>query len=493
MSHATVPSDRQRWLAVFFVSAAQLIVIANAAILNVALPSAQADLHISDDGRQWVLTSYTLVFGGLLLLGGRLGDLLGRKRIFLIGLVGFAAASALGGLAPTTWVLLTARALQGVFGALLAPAILSLISLTFPAGRERAKAFGIFAAVATAGSAVGLLLGGVLTEYLNWRWGMLISVPLAAVPFVGALLFVRADSPADRGTRLDLPGAVLATVGLAGLVYGFSLAQSHGWHDVVTLGTFTAAVVLLAAFTLLQARRRDPLLPLRILTERNRLGAYLSAALGLLSFYGVSLFLTFYLQIVKGYSPALTGVAFLPVAVAQAVGAAWIGTWLLARVRPGAVMTGGYLLAGLSTLLLLALQADSPFSPVLLLAQIGLGLGLGTALNPATSLSNHGVSEEESGVASAMINVSQQVGGSIGTALLNTLATSATATYLVAHTAAPRAEALIHGYRIAYGWAAGSLFVAAVVSLLLVDIAGPRAAARSVVETAGEKRAVRPA
>lgn len=475
MSYVRAQGDKRRWLAVVFVSTAQLIVIANAAILNVALPSVQADLHISDDTRQWVLTSYTLVFGGLLLLGGRLGDLLGRKRIFLIGLIGFALASALGGLAPTTWVLLTARALQGVFGALLAPAILALISLTFPSGRERAKAFGVFAAVATAGSAVGLLLGGVLTEYLNWRWGMLISIPLAAIPFFGALLFVSDDEVSARGARLDLPGAVMATVGLAGLVYGFSLAQSHGWGDAVTLGTFAGAVLLLAAFALLQARRRDPLLPLHILTERNRLGSYLSAALGLLSFYGVSLFLTFYLQIVKGYSPALTGVAFLPVAVAQAVGAAWIGSWLLGRVRPGLVMTGGYLLAGLSTLLLLLLDAGSAFSPVLLIAQAGLGLGLGTALNPATSLSNHGVGEEESGVASAMINISQQVGGSIGTALLNTLATSATATYLVAHTTASQADALIHGYRVAYAWAAGALFAAGIVSLVLVNLARPRA------------------
>ncbi|WP_121709535.1 MFS transporter, partial [Streptomyces sp. E5N91] len=321
--------------------------------------------------------------------------------------------------------------------------------------------------------AVGLLLGGVLTEYLNWRWGLLISVPLAAIPFVGALFFVQNDEKSDRSTRLDLPGAVLATVGLAGLVYGFSLAQTHGWGDVVTLGTFAGAVVLLAAFTLLQARRRDPLLPLRILTERNRLGAYLSAALGLFSFYGVSLFLTFYLQIVKGYSPALTGVAFLPVAIAQAVGASWIGSWLLSRVRPGLVMTGGYLCSGLSVLLLLLLDADSPFSPILLITQIGLGLGLGVALNPATSLSNHGVRDEDSGVASAMINISQQVGGSIGTALLNTLATSATAGYLVSHVAAPENNALIHGYRVAYVWAAGALFAAALVSLLLVTLGRP--------------------
>ncbi|MFF0967266.1 MFS transporter [Streptomyces sp. NPDC003703] len=468
------PDHRRRWLALVFVSAAQLIVIVNAAILNVALPSAQADLHISDAGRQWVLTSYTLVFGGLLLFGGRLGDLWGRKRVFLVGLVGFAAASALGGVASATWLLLTARALQGVFGALLAPAVLSLISLSFPDGRERARAFGVFAAITTSGSAVGLLLGGLLTQYLNWHWALLVSVPLALVPLVGALKYVDDGSGADRTARLDIPGAVLATVGLAALVYGFTLAQNRGWADAVTLGTFTAAALLLAVFTLLQARRRDPLLPLRILTERNRLGAYLSAALGLLSLYGVSLFLTFYLQTVKGYSPARTGIAFLPLVAAQATGAAWLSSRLLTRLRAGTVMTAGYLGAALSVLLLLLLDTGSSYSPVLLVAQLGLGLFLGVALMPATSLANHGVGAEDAGVASAMINISQQVGGSIGTALLNTIATGATAGYLASHGSAAHATALVHGYRSAYLWAAGSLLAAALVSLFLVNLPVPR-------------------
>lgn len=483
------PAHRRRWLALVFISAAQLIVIVNAAILNVALPSAQADLHISDSGRQWVLTSYTLVFGGMLLFGGRLGDLLGRRRVFLVGLVGFALASALGGVAPTTWALLGARALQGVFGALLAPAVLSLVSLSFPDGKERAKAFGVFTAITTSGSAVGLLLGGLLTQYLNWRWALLISVPLAFVPIAGALAFVRDDAEPDRTKRLDIPGAVLATLGLATLVYGFTLAQSHGWSAPVTLGAFLAAVLLLTVFTLLQARRRDPLLPLRILTERNRLGAYLSAALGLLSLYGVSLFLTFYLQVVKGYSPARTGVAFLPLVAAQAAGAAWLGSRLMARMRAGIVMAGGYLGAALSVLLLVLLDVDSPYSPVLLIAQTGVGLFLGAALMPATSLANHAVGPDDAGVASAMINISQQVGGSIGTALLNTIATSATAGYLVSHGAVSHAAALIHGYRIAYLWAAGFLFAAALTALFLVDLPRPDLATGSV--RTSDKRPVR--
>ncbi|MGW5567101.1 MFS transporter [Streptomyces tendae] len=490
MKHTSPPTDKERWLSVVTVSAAQFIVIANGAILNVALPSAQADLHISDGGRQWVLTAYTLIFGGLLLLGGRLGDLFGRKRVFLIGLIGFAAASAIGGLAPSAGVLLAARALQGVFGALLAPAVLSLISLAFPAGKERAKAFGLFAAITTSGSALGLLLGGLLTQYVSWRWALLVSVPLSLLPVFGGIAFVRDDSRPDGTTRLDLPGAVLATLGLASLVYGFSLAQSHGWGDRVTLATFTASVLLLVSFVVLQARRRAPLLPLRLLTDRNRVGAYLSAALALFSLYGVSLFLTFYLQAVKGYSPALTGVAFLPLVTAQAFGAAWLGSRLLTRIRPGTIMAGGYLGAALSALLLLLLDADSPFSPLLLIAQIGFGLFLGVALMPATTLATHGVGPDDAGVASAMINISQQVGGSIGTALLNTLATSATAGYLVSHGSAFHEAALVHGYRLAYVWAAGALFAAALVAGVLINLSAPGRRTLATAEPAREKSAV---
>ncbi|PSM42926.1 MFS transporter [Streptomyces dioscori] len=483
----TSPSPDRRWLILVVVSTAQLIVVINAVVLNVALPSAQADLHISDSARQWVLTSYTLVFGGLLLLGGRLGDLFGRKRVFLIGLIGFSLASALGGVAPTTWVLLVARALQGVFGALLAPAVLSLISLTFPEGKDRARAFGVFAAITTSGSALGLLLGGVLTDYLNWRWALLISIPLALVPIVGALLYIHDDTVTDRTAHLDVPGAVLATAGLAVLVYGFPLAQDRGWTDAGTLSAFAVGVLLITAFAFLQTRRRDPLLPLRILTERNRLGAYTSAGLGLLSLYGVSLFLTFYLQTVKGYSPALTGVGFLPLVVAQALGAAGLGAWLMARIRPRTIMAGGYLGAGVSVLLLVLLDADTPYTPVLLIAQIGIGLGLGAALMPATSLASYNVRSEDAGVASAMINISQQVGGSIGTALLNTIASTATAGYLVAHHTAARQTALVHGYHTAYIWAAGSLFAAALVSFLLVNLPRPRGVSTLAPVTTKEK------
>nr|WP_255437201.1 MFS transporter [Actinoplanes solisilvae] len=372
----------------------------------------------------------------------------------------------------------TARALQGLFAALLAPAALSLISLAFPEGKERAKAFGLFAAIITSGGAIGLLLGGLLTDYLSWRWALFINIPLSLIPVAGAWAYVARDARPQRSTRLDLPGTVLATVGLVALVLGFSEANSRGWSDGITLGAIGLGVILLAAFALVQARTRDPLLPPRILTERNRAGAYLSATLGLLSLFAVTLFLTYYLQAVKGYSPALTGVAFLPIAAAQVIGASALGTWLLGRLSARTVMAGGYLIAAASVLLMTSLDAGTPFAPTLLVAQIGLGVGVGAALLPATSLATYGIGPDDAGVASATINVSQQVGASIGVALLNTVATNATAGYLAAHTTVTRSVALVHGYQTAYVWAAAFLIAAAVVSLLLVS-AGRRGPSRS--------------
>ncbi|XVU27783.1 MFS transporter [Actinoplanes sp. CA-054009] len=480
-----------RLVALIFLSIAQLLLVFNGAILNVALPSAQHDLDIGDGGRQWIITSYTLIFGGLLLLGGRLGDLYGRKRIFLAGLTGFILASAIGGAATTAWVLFAARALQGLFGALLAPAALSLISLSFPGGKERAKAFGLFSAITTSGGAIGLLLGGVLTDYLSWRWALFINIPLGLIPVLGAWAYVEKDPRTRSATRLDIPGTVLATVGLVALVLGFSEANSRGWGDGVTVGALALGLILLTAFAVVQARTRDPLLPPRVLTERNRAGAYLSATMGLLSLFAVTLFLTYYLQVVKGYSPALTGLAFLPVAVAQVIGASALGTWLMTRLSARTVMVGGYLLGAVSVLLMTLLRVDTPYAPTLLLAELGLGLGVGAALLPATSLATYGIGPADAGVASAMINISQQVGGSIGVALLNTIATSATAGYLSARAAADQNDALVQGYQTAYLWAAAFLVAAAVVSLLLVtgrqSAAAPETSERASLERAGSR------
>ncbi|WP_086870585.1 MFS transporter [Streptomyces viridochromogenes] len=465
----------RRWLALLFIAVAQLMVFLDGAIMNIALPSAQQDLHFTDGGRQWVITAYGLAFGGLLILGGRLGDLWGRKRVFVIGLLGFALASGLGGAAQNLPTLLTARALQGVFAALLAPAALALISLAFTDARERAKAFGIYGAIATAGGALGLLLGGMFTEYTEWRWGLYINLPIAVIGILGVLTVVRDPGiPAGRA-RLDVPGALLASGGAVALVFGFAKAESDGWAAGVTVSMFVLSALLLAAFVLLAAKVTSPLLPLRVLTERNRAGAYLSLALSVVSMFGMFLFLSYYFQLVKGYSPVQSGAAFIPMAAAQALGSTQIGARLSHRVRPGLLMGAGYAVSGIGVLMLALLDVDASFGYIAV-AEIVVGAGIGTAFMPAFSLGTHGVELRDVGVASAMTNTSQQIGGSIGTALLNTIAASATAGYVASHQGAVSLTglSLVHGYSVAYWWATGFLAAAALVAFLAVDAGKPK-------------------
>ncbi|MGW2348421.1 DHA2 family efflux MFS transporter permease subunit [Actinacidiphila glaucinigra] len=475
MSQDVHHPDPRRWLALLFIAVAQLMVFLDGAIMNIALPSAQHDLHFTDGGRQWVITAYGLAFGGLLILGGRLGDLWGRKRVFVIGLVGFALASGVGGAAQNLPTLLTARALQGVFGALLAPAALALISLAFTDAKERAKAFGIYGAIATAGGALGLLLGGVFTEYTDWRWGFYINLPIAAIGIIGVLVVVRdAGAHAGRG-RLDVPGAILASGGAVALVFGFAKAESDGWGAGVTISMFVLSVLLLAAFVVLEAKVKSPLLPLRVLTERNRAGSYLSLALSVMSMFGMFLFLSYYFQLVKGYSPVQSGAAFIPMAAAQAIGSTQIGARLSHRVRPGLLMGVGYAVSGAGVLLLALLDVDSSFG-FIAVAEIVVGVGIGTAFMPAFSLGAHGVEPRDVGVASAMTNTAQQMGGSIGTALLNTIAASATTGYVASrHGSASLTNlSLVHGYSTAYWWGTGFLAAAALVAFFAVNAGNPK-------------------
>ncbi|MEU1536091.1 MFS transporter [Streptomyces fagopyri] len=475
MSQDVHHPDPRRWLALLFIAIAQLMVFLDGAIMNIALPSAQRDLHFTDGGRQWVITAYGLAFGGLLILGGRLGDLWGRKRVFVIGLVGFTVASGVGGAAQNLPTLLTARALQGVFGALLAPAALALISLAFTDARERAKAFGIYGAIATAGGALGLLLGGVFTEYTDWRWGFYINLPIAAIGIVGVMVVVR-DSGVHAGRgRLDVPGAIFASGGAVALVFGFAKAESDGWGAGVTITMFVLSVLLLAAFVLLEAKVKSPLLPLHVLTERNRAGSYLSLALSVMSMFGMFLFLSYYFQLVKGYSPVQSGAAFIPMAAAQAIGSTQIGARLSHRVRPGLLMGLGYAVSGAGVLMLALLDVGSSFG-FIAVAEIVVGVGIGTAFMPAFSLGAHGVEPHDVGVASAMTNTSHQLGGSIGTALLNTIAASATTGYLAAHhgTASLTNLSLLHGYSVAYWWGTGFLATAALVAFFAVDAGNPK-------------------
>ncbi|MEV8568266.1 MFS transporter [Streptomyces sp. NPDC051322] len=471
--------DPNRWRALVFIALAQLMVVLDATIVNIALPHAQADLGISDANKQWVITAYALAFGGLLLFGGRLGDLFGRKRTFVVGLIGFAAASAVGGAAANQAMLLSSRAAQGVFGALLAPAALSLLAVTFTDAKERAKAFGIFGAIAGGGGAVGLLLGGFLTEYLNWRWTFFVNIPFAIVAALGAYFVIREPAGGRNRSPLDIPGVVLSSLGLASLVYGFTRAETNGWSDPVTIGLFVASVVLLSAFALVESKVKAPLLPLRVVTDRNRGGIYLSLGLAIIGMFGLFLFLTYYLQVVQGYSAVKTGFAFLPMVAAMITGSTQIGARLMTRVPARLLMGPGFAVAGVGMLLLTQLQVDSSYTGGILPGMVLLGLGMGTAFMPAMSLATYGIAPRDAGVASAMVNTSQQVGGAIGTALLNTIAASATTAYLAGHAAAGagpkllQAQALVHGYTNAIWVAVGILAVASAIALTFINAGRP--------------------
>lgn len=473
MPETAQSADPRRWKALTFIAIAQLTVILDSTIVNIALPSAQTDLGISDGNRQWVVTAYALAFGGLLLFGGRFADLWGRKRAFIVGLIGFAAASALGGAAVNAVMLFCARALQGMFGALLAPAALSLLAVMFTDAKERARAFGLFGAIAGSGGAVGLILGGLLTEYLDWRWTFFVNIPFAAVAVAGAIAVIREPSETRNASKLDVPGVILVSLGLVSLVYGFTRAENDGWSAGGTTGLFAAAAVLLVAFVLVESRTKTPLLPLRVVTERNRGGAYLSMGLGVIGLFGLFLFLTYYLQIVKGYSPVMTGLAFLPLITGMITGSTQIAARLMLHTAPRLLMGPGFLAAAAGMLMLTRIDLQTSYPALILPAFVLLGLGLGTAFMTAMSLATRGVQPRDSGVASAMINTSQQVGGAIGTALLNTVAASATNAFAHAHaagnTSAQRLESLVHGYSTAIWWAFVILLVAAAIAVSFVN------------------------
>ena len=463
----------RRWWTLAALGLAQLMVVLDATIVNIALPSAQADLGFDDADRQWVVTAYSLAFGGLLLLGGRLADLFGRRRTLLIGLTGFALASALGGAAPGFGTLVAARAVQGAFGAVLAPSALSLLTITFSDPKERGKAFGIFGAIAGAGAAVGLLLGGVLTEYTSWRWCLYVNVPIALLAGAGALVFVRRVAPA-AGVRLDIPGVITAVLGLGGLVYAFSRAESDGWSDPVTLTLIAVSVLLLIAFVVLQRTVAHPLLPLRVVLDRRRGGAYLAISLAAIGLFAVFLFLTFYLQRTKGFSPLMSGVAFLPFVAGILTNSTLVVPRLLPRIGPRSLITTGQLLGAAGLVYLSMLEADSSYLRHVLPALYVLGLGMGLIFASSFNTATSGTQPSDAGVASALVNTGQQVGGALGTALLNTIAATVTASYLRSHAQTPTvlAEATVAGETMAFLVSAGVFLVGAVVSLAIIP-SGP--------------------
>jgi EmrB/QacA subfamily drug resistance transporter len=470
-------SGRKQWLILGVIALAQLMVVLDATIVNIALPSAQQDLHFSTVDRQWVVTAYALAFGSLLLLGGRLADLLGRKVTFIGGLIGFAAASAVGGAATSFGMLVAARACQGMFGAFLAPSALSLLTTTFTDPKDRGKAFGVFGAVAGAGGAVGLLLGGVLTEYLSWRWCLYVNLFFAAFAVLGGLLLLKRQ-PSARRPRLDLPGVLAVSSGMFCLVYGFANAATHSWHTPSTWGFLATGAVLLVLFGWWETRARQPLLPPRIVLDRNRAGAYLSILLAGSGLFGIFLFLIYYMQQTLAYSPAVTGLAFLPMVAALMVSANASTVVLMPRFGPRPLVTLGMLLAAAAMVWLTRIGADSGYASAILPSLLVVGLGLGMVVAPSINTGTFGVAPSDAGVASASVNTGQQLGGSLGTALLNTVAASATAAYLTAH-ASPATVvhgrptpqllglAFVHGYTTAFWWTAGIFAAGAVVAAVL--------------------------
>ncbi len=468
----TVNSARDRsWLILGVIGLAQLMVVLDITVMNIALPSAQRALGFTTADRQWVVTAYTLAFGSLLLLGGRLADLLGRKVTFLIGLAGFAGVSAIGGASVNFAMLITARACQGAFAALLVPSALSLLTTTFTEPKDRGKAFGIYGAIAAAGGAVGLLIGGALTEYLSWRWTLYVNLIFAGVAFIGGAVLLQRQ-PSRGRPRLDVPGVVLVSGAVFCLVYGFSNAATHHWATPSTYGFLAAGVALGVAFAARQGRAAHPLLPPRVVLDRNRGGAYLSMLIGTAGLFGTFLFLTYYLQQTLGYSPLVTGFAFLPMSGGLIVTANLSTIALMPRFGPKPLVASGMLAAAGGTAWLAQLGPHTGYTTGVLGPLILAGVGLGMVIAPAINTGTFGVAPQDAGVAAATVTVGQMLGGSVGTSLLNTIFASAVASYTTAHPALARligrqaltGLALAHGYDTAFWWIAGIFSAGAVIA-----------------------------
>jgi EmrB/QacA subfamily drug resistance transporter len=472
--------DSRRWLGLAVIGIAQLMVVLDLTVMNIALPSAQQALHFTTADRQWVVTAYSLAFGSLLLAGGKLGDLIGRRTTFLVGLVGFAGVSAVGGAARNFTTLVVARACQGAFAAILVPSALALLITLFTEPKDRARAFGVFGAIATAGGAIGLLIGGALTDYLSWRWTLYVNLAFAAVAFLGGILLL------DRQTshtkfQLDVPGLLLGSGGVFCLVYGFSNAATHGWHATSTWGFLAAGGLLLIAFAVWIGRVSQPILPPRILLDRNRGGADIAVFVASLCLFATLFFLTFYLQRTLHYSPIKTGLAFLPISACLAIAANLSTIVLMPRFGPRPVITGGLLVAAGAMAWLAHLGSHASYTGGVLGPIVVAGLGLGMVIAPAINTGTYGVSPQDAGIASATVTVGQQLGASIGTSLLNTIFATAVASYIAAHGPASTGLALGHGYDTAFWWTCGIAASGAAAAALLLRPGplGGRAAAIS--------------
>jgi EmrB/QacA subfamily drug resistance transporter len=484
MSTATPSPEARRapnrWAVLALLGVAQLMVVLDATIVNIALPSAQRSLHFSTDSRQWVITAYALAFGSLLLVGGKLGDLFGRKWTFIGGLVGFSLASAIGGLAQSFAMLVAARALQGVFGALLAPSALGLLTVTFQGSPDRPKAFGIFSAIAGGGASVGLLLGGALTQAISWRWCLYVNLAIA-IPTSLVALRLLSNHVQPHRPRIDVPGVAVATTGLFAVVFGFSNAETHSWSAPLTIIALAASLALLTGFVVLERRVASPLLPLHVIWDRARGGAFATIALAGSAVFAVFLFLTYYLQQNLGFTPLATGVAFLPMTAMIVTTATTVQTRVLARTGARPIVIAGMTLGIIAMLLFTRLTPHGTYLGEVLPPLLLTGIGMGCIFAPAFSTATLGVAPSEAGIASAMVNTSQQVGGSVGTALLSTIFASAAAGYATVHHGAAglAGAAAIHGYTTAFDWAAGLFALGLLVALLVLPGDGAARARRA--------------
>ena len=460
----------RRWWILAVLGIAQLMVILDSTIINIALPTAQQSLHFTNADRQWIVTAYSLAFGSLLLLGGRVGDRVGRKKALIIGLVGFAVASAIGGASLSFAMLVLSRTVQGGFGALLAPSVLALLTTTFTDPTERGRAFGIYGAIAGAGGALGLLLGGILTSYASWRWTLFVNLVFAAIAITGAQLWLQDDEGVDRDP-LDLFGLLLVIGGLFALVFGFSHAETTAWRNPITIGFLTTGTLLLIVFGYFETMAKYPLLPPRVVLNRTRGGSLLVMLLNSVGIFGVFLFLTYYLQGTLGFSPVKTGVAFLPLVAALAAMAQVSNRVLLPRVGPRPMVPIGFLVSAAAMFGLHLVGMRSSYLTHVLPYLLILGIGSGLCVSPAFSTGTLGLAPQDAGVGSATLNTAQQIGGSIGTSLLNTLAAGAAASYLVHRTLTPAhlRAALLHSYTTAFLWSSVVFVAGAIVAGLVLQ------------------------
>ncbi|MET0927943.1 MAG: MFS transporter [Aeromicrobium sp.] len=450
---STIELDPRRWWLLAVTALAQLVILLDITIVTVALPSAQAALGISDANRHWVVTAYAITFGGFLLLGGRLGDTFGRRRVFVGSLVGFGLASGLGGVAGTPELLFAARALQGVFGAALAPVILSLITVTFTDRAERGRAFGIWGSVSGLGAAMGMILGGVLTEYVSWRWTLLVNVPIALALAVAAARIV-AESRSERRGGFDVPGVLTSTIGVALVVFGSTQAERHGWGSASTLIPLLGGVVLVVCFVAIEARSKDPLLPLSIFADRMRAGSFLVSALLGAAIASSNVFIIFYLQQARDMSILMSGLTFVPQALAVVVFAT-VGARLMPRIGPRPLVVTGALIGVAGFVLLSTVGPDTSFLLVVAPGILLLGISSGLIWPVASATSLAGIAPADAGAAGGMVNVCQQVAGAVAIGVLNTVAaTASTGT----------TASLIDGLTTTYVACAGILLVAALIA-----------------------------